>query len=79
MTKLRDTNLRLDGCARCSTCQTIKPASKFHKDRSRSTGLSSRCKVCESQRHMVRDLKAVVEKHPALADLIGWTGERLAA
>ena len=83
MTKLKNTELTLDGCGRCSTCQTIKPAAQFHKDRTRTSGLSSRCKTCESRRRtdpvMVRDLKAVVKKHPALAELIVWTGERLAA
>ena len=45
----------------------------------RTSGLSSRCRTCESRRGadrvMVRDLKAVVKKHPALAELIVWTGE----
>ena len=83
MTKLKNTKLKLDGCGRCSGCRSIKPATEFYGDCTRTSGLSSRCKTCESKRGanrvMVRDLKAVVKKHPALAELIVWTGERLAA
>ena len=83
MTKLKNTELKLVGCGRCSTCQSIKPAAQFYKDCTRTSGLSSRCKTCEAKRGanrvMVRDLKAVVRKHPALAELIVWTGQRLAA
>ncbi len=92
MTKLQNTKLTLDGCARCSTCQSIKPAAQFYKDCTRTSGVSSRCKLCEADRSslkralrrrdkrlMVRDLRAVVRKHPALAELIMWTGQRLAA
>ena len=92
MTKLMHSKLTLDGCGRCSRCQSIKPAAQFHKDCTRTSGLTSRCKDCDANRAstkraeqrrakrvMVRDLKAVVKKHPALAELIVWTGERLAA
>lgn len=92
MTKLQNTKLTLDGCGRCSTCRSIKPATEFYRDCSRSNGLTSRCKLCEAERAslrrakkriakriMVRDLKAVIKKHPALRELIVWTGERLAA
>lgn len=33
---------------RCSECQKKKPASDFHKDRSRPDGLQSRCKPCNT-------------------------------
>ncbi len=83
MTKLKDTKLMLDGGARCSTCQTIKPSTAFHRDRSRTSGRSSRCKSCESKRTadraMVTDLRRIAEKHPDLAELIVWAGEKLAA
>ena len=92
MTKLRNTNLTLDGCARCSACQSIKPTKQFYKDCTRTTGLSSRCKPCEAERAsmrramkridkrlMARELKAMARKHPAIKELVMWTGERLAA
>ncbi len=74
MTKLKDSNLKLDGCARCSTCQTVKPSAEFYGDRTRSTGLSSRCRTCESKRTtsrtMVRQLVAVVEVNPHYAAML---------
>ena len=74
MTNLKNTNLKLDGCARCSTCQTVRPSTEFYGDRTRSTGLSSRCKACESKRTtnrtMIRQLVAVVEVNPHYAALL---------
>ena len=73
MTKLKtqDTDLRLDGCGRCSTCRTVKPSTEFYGDRTRHAGLSSRCKACESKRTasrtMARRVVAVVEANPHYA------------
>ncbi len=79
-TRLKNTNLRLNGCGRCSTCQTIRPASEFHKDRTRTSGLSSRCRACETKRSadrtMVRELIVIVKKNPSYASLILRTAER---
>ena len=92
MTKLKNTNLMLDGRSRCGTCSTVKPNTQFHSDASRGNGLSPRCKLCESersrlrsakrriaQRIMVRDLKAIVAKYPHLREVIIFNNQRLAA
>ena len=83
MTRLMNTHLKLDGVGRCSGCQTLKPSAEFHRDCTRTSGLTSRCKACENLRRanriMTKDLRAIAEKHPALGDLIVWAGERLAA
>lgn len=85
MTKLKNSNLRLNGCGRCSTCQTIRPATDFHKDRTRTSGLSSRCRACETKRSadrtVVRELIAIVKRNPTYAALILRTAQqqRLAA
>lgn len=80
MTKLRDTELTLDGCGRCSTCQTIKPATAFHRDCSRTCGLSSRCRACQTKRSaartVVRELIQIVKKNPSYAALVLRTAER---
>lgn len=39
---------RLRNRIRCSLCLGVKPSSEFHADRSRSSGLSSKCKDCRS-------------------------------
>lgn len=35
---------------RCSTCGETKPASEFNRNRSHSTGLQGRCRVCDQER-----------------------------
>lgn len=35
---------------RCTECETDKPASEFHKDRSKRDGLRSACKSCITER-----------------------------
>jgi len=32
----------------CSMCETVKPASEFHRNRSSWTGLAARCKDCQA-------------------------------
>lgn len=32
--------------SKCSKCKEVKPVSEFYSDRSRSTGIGSRCKPC---------------------------------
>ncbi len=79
-TKLKNTNLRLDGVARCSGCSTIKPKDQFHADCTRTSGVCSRCRACETKRSadrtMVRELIAIVKKNPSYASLILRTAER---
>ena len=93
MTRLQNTKLKLDGCSRCSGCQTVKPVSQFYKDCTRPTGVSSRCKLCESERASLRRAKAraaeqqllaeelaeIAHRHPSVRELVLWTGVRLAA
>lgn len=31
---------------KCRICKTVKPATEFHRDRTRSSGLGNKCKVC---------------------------------
>lgn len=38
---------RRDGAARCSVCRRVLPSAEFTTDRTRSSGLSSRCRRCE--------------------------------
>jgi hypothetical protein len=85
MPKLKDTDLTLDGCARCSCCQSIKPASKFYPDRSRHNGLTSTCRTCHAARQrirrkpVVRDLRKLAEKHPRVRALLLETADLIAA
>lgn len=61
---------------RCNLCLKTKDASRFHTDRSRSTGLHGRCKDCKNQlkashvkngvegyRAMVAELRAEAKAH----------------
>ncbi|MCH8135625.1 MAG: hypothetical protein IIB77_06575 [Proteobacteria bacterium] len=86
MTKLKGTALKLHGCARCSACQTVRPASDFYKDASRSNGLSSRCRSCDQARmrsiplrSLARELRELAARHPAYRTLIAETAASLAA
>jgi len=77
MTKLKDTHLRLDGCSRCSSCHTIYPLDRFYTDASRPSGVSSRCKVCEAERHVKRYAKRNLRA--GLKQLLTAAGKQLAA
>lgn len=89
MTKLHDANgkvLTAHGCGRCSACNTIQPAGNFYKDSTRSCGLSSRCKTCDKarmqtipERGIVRDLKALMARHPRYKSLVMSAAVSLAA
>lgn len=74
------------GCGRCSACNTIQPRENFYADKSRSTGLSSRCKSCDKQRlgtiperGIVRDLKNLMVRHPRYRELLESMAGQLAA
>ena len=89
MTKLHDANGKLltaHGCGRCSACNTIQPASNFYADKTRHSGLSSHCKTCDKarmktipERSIVRDLKALMERHPRYRTLVVEAAAALAA
>ena len=66
----RHSALKLHGCGRCSSCNSIKPRSDFYGDSSRSTGISSRCIACETARSAAR---------PSVKDVIADTLVKLAA
>jgi hypothetical protein len=77
LTDAKGMTLTVSGCGRCSSCRTLKPRSEFYADRSRSTGISSRCIPCDRQRlttlperSLVRDLKALITRHPSYRPLL---------
>jgi hypothetical protein len=85
--RLNGATITLDGCGRCSTCASIKPEAEFYKDRSRSSGISSRCISCETARTQTRtqkhslmnELKDLAAKHPFYRDVLHGATARLAA
>ena len=46
---MRGFRLLPEGQRECSVCGQIKDRMEFHKDKSRASGVSSRCKVCTSE------------------------------
>ncbi len=89
MTKFTDTNgkvLSAHGCGRCSVCSSIKPASEFYTDKTRSVDLSSRCKSCDTARmrsiplrSLARELRELAARHPVYGRLIRETAAQLQA
>lgn len=78
--------LRTHGCGRCSACNTIQPRENFYADKTRSTGLSSRCKACDKKRletiparNLTADLKALMARHPAFRPVLESMANSLAA
>ncbi|MBF2754265.1 MAG: hypothetical protein ISN29_03280 [Gammaproteobacteria bacterium AqS3] len=59
--------------ALCCGCGGLKPAAEFYSDRSRSSGLSSRCKICDGKRGsgMRRPEKADADSAGADAQPLG--------
>ena len=48
----------------CPKCKTVKPSSKFTKDKYRKDGLKSMCKVCDrakSDKYFKKNFKAVLK------------------
>lgn len=45
----------------CSTCELVKPADEYHKDKWRSSGLTSQCKGCRKAKRNTPESKKIHE------------------